>query len=53
MDDLTEHGPPWHAWDHVAPGAAEEQAQDEAEGVVEEEHIEQKHLYANANLQQD
>ena len=26
MDDLTEHGPPRHAWDQVAPGAAEEQA---------------------------
>ena len=33
MDDLTEHGPPQHAWDQVAPGAAEQQAQGEAEGV--------------------
>ena len=23
IDDLTEHGPPQHAWDQVAPGAAE------------------------------
>ena len=26
IDDLTEHGPPKHAWDQVAPGAAEQQA---------------------------
>ena len=53
MDDLTVHGPPRHAWDQVAPGAAEEQARDEVEGVVEERHIEQEDLDANANLQQD
>ena len=23
IDDLTKHGPPQHAWDQVAPGAAE------------------------------
>ena len=27
IDDLTEHGPPQHAWDQVSPGAAEQQAQ--------------------------
>ena len=31
IDDLTEHGPPHHAWDLVAPGAAEQQAQAQAE----------------------
>ena len=35
IDDLTEHGPPQHAWDQVAPGAAEQQAQTQAEGVEE------------------
>ena len=53
MDDLTEHGPPQHAWDQVAPGAAEQQACDEAEGVEEERHIEQEDLDANANLAQE
>ena len=51
MDDLTEHGPPQHAWDQVAPGAAEQQAQDEVEGVEEERHIEQEDIDANAELQ--
>ena len=27
IDDLTEHGPPQHAWNQVAPGAAEQQTQ--------------------------
>ena len=27
IDDLTEHGPPQYAWDQVAPGTAEQQAQ--------------------------
>ena len=29
IDDLAEHGPPQHAWDQVAPGVAEQQAQAE------------------------
>ena len=32
MDDLTEHGPPQHAWDMVAPGTAEQQARSQDEG---------------------
>ena len=28
MDDLTEYGPPWHAWDQVAPGAGENHARE-------------------------
>ena len=24
VEDLTEHGPPQHAWDQVAPGASEQ-----------------------------
>ena len=24
IDDLTEHGPPQHAWDQVVPGVAEQ-----------------------------
>ena len=53
MDDLTEYGPPQHAWYQVAPGAGENHARDEAEGMEEERHIEQEHLDANANLQQE
>ena len=50
IDDLTEHGPPQHAWDQVAPGAAEQQAQAQAEGVEEMRTIEQEDLDANASL---
>jgi hypothetical protein len=50
IDDLTEHGPPQHAWDQVAPGAAEQQAQAQAEGAEEVRHIEQEDLDANAAL---
>ena len=53
MDELTQHGPPQHAWDQVAPGAAEQQARGEEEGVEEERHIEQEDLDANANLHQE
>ena len=49
IDDLTVHGPPQHAWDQVAPGAAErEQAQAEAKGAEEMRRIEQEDLNANA-----
>ena len=50
MNDLTEHGPPQHAWDQVAPGAAEQQALAEAEGTEEVHTIEQEELDANAQL---
>ncbi len=50
MDDLTEHGPPQHAWDQVAPGASEQQAHDQAEGVEEMQRIEQEDLDANAQI---
>ena len=43
------HGPPQHAWDQVAPGAAEQQAQAQAEGVEEMRIIEQEDLDANAS----
>ena len=39
IDDLTEHGPPQHAWDQVAAGTAEQQAQAEAEGTEEMRRI--------------
>ena len=48
--DLTEHGPPHHAWDQVAAGAAEQEARTEAEGAEEIRTIEQKDLDANAAL---
>ena len=47
IDDLTEHGPPQHAWDQVAP---EQQAQAQAEGAEEMRTIEQEDLDANASL---
>ena len=50
MDDLRERGPPQHAWDQVAPGAAEQDARDRAEGAEEERTIEQEDLDANARL---
>ena len=50
IDDLTEPGPPQHAWDQVAPDAAEQQAQAEAEGADKMRNIEQEDLDANAAL---
>ena len=50
IDDLTEQGPPQHAWDQVAPGAAEQQALAEAEGAQEMRNIGQEDLDANAAL---
>ena len=50
IDDLTEHGPPQHAWDQVAAGAAEQEAQAEVEGAEEIKRIEQEDLDANAAL---
>ena len=50
MDDLSEHGPPQHAWDQVAPGTAEQNARDRAEGVQEERRIEQEDLDTNARI---
>ena len=50
IDDLTEHGPPQHAWDQVAPGATEQQAQAEAVGTEVMRRIEQEDLDANAAL---
>ena len=49
IDDLSEHGPPQHAWDQVAPGTAEQQAQAQA-GAEEMRRIEQGDLDANAAL---
>ena len=49
IDDLTEHGPPQHAWDQVAPGAAEQEAQAWV-GVEETRTIEQEDLDTNAAL---
>ena len=41
IDELNEFGPPHHAWDLVAPGAEEQQAQAELEGVLQITNIEQ------------
>lgn len=50
MDDLTVHRPPQHSWDQVAPGASEQQAQDEDEGIQEMQTIQQDDLDANAQI---
>lgn len=50
MNTLQEHGPPQHAWDQLAPGTVEQEARDRAEGVEEEQSIEQEDLDANASL---
>ena len=50
MDDLSEHEPPQHAWDQVAPGASEQQAHHQAEGIEEMQNIEQEDLDANAQI---
>ncbi|KAK4317103.1 hypothetical protein Pmani_011785 [Petrolisthes manimaculis] len=39
MDDLDEFGPPEHAWDALAPGAQEQDAEQRAEGVHEERDL--------------
>lgn len=50
MDNLTEHGPPQHVWDQVAPGASEQQTRDQAEHIEELHNIEQEDLDANAQI---
>ena len=51
IDDLRKNGPLQHAWDQVVPGAAEQQAQAQAEEVEEMlRTIEQEDLDANASL---
>ena len=50
IEDLAMYGPPQHAWDQVAPGAAEQQAHGQAEGIEEERSIEQEDLDANAQI---
>ena len=49
MDDLHEHGPPQHAWDQVAPGAVEQDAQHRTEGVEEERSIDFSY-YSPSNI---
>lgn len=49
IDDLHEHGPPQHAWDQVAPGAVEQDAQHRTEGVEEEQSIEQMPMLTSSS----
>lgn len=37
MDILTEHGPPQHAWDQVAPGSSQQQERERAKADEVEE----------------
>ena len=52
LDDLTQYGPPQHAWDQVAPGICEEEARHQSENIEELLSIEQEDLDANAQLLQ-
>ena len=52
MNDFHEFVPPTHAWDQVAPGAAEQNARAQAEGVEVERTLDQADLDANAQLHQ-
>ena len=52
MDDFHEFGPPTHAWDQVAPGAAEQHARAQAERVEVQRTLDQVDLDANAQLHQ-
>ena len=52
IDNFHEFGPPTHVWDQVAPGAAEQNARAQAEGVEVERTLDQTNLDANAQLHQ-
>ncbi|XP_035683454.1 uncharacterized protein LOC118420666 [Branchiostoma floridae] len=50
LDELQELGPPEHAWDMLAPGAQEQQAEQEAEGVHNNRNIGLEDLEHNVDL---
>ncbi|XP_066268348.1 uncharacterized protein [Branchiostoma lanceolatum] len=50
LNDVQEMGPPEHAWDMLAPGAQQQQAEQEAEGVHTNRNIDPEDLQHNADL---
>ena len=50
LNDLQEYGPPEHAWDLLAPGAQQQQADQEAEGIQHNRHMEPDDLLHNADI---
>ena len=52
LNEFTEHGPPQHVWDQIAPGtyACEQEACAKAEGIKVLHTIEQEDLDANEKL---
>ncbi len=47
---LQQQGPPQHAWDQIAPGAEDQQAQDQMQGMEDLTTMEQEDLDANTEL---
>ena len=50
LNDLQEYGPPEHAWDLLAPGAQQQQADQEAEGIQHSRYMEPDDLLHNADI---
>ncbi|XP_066265421.1 uncharacterized protein [Branchiostoma lanceolatum] len=50
LNDVHEMGPPEHAWDMLAPGAQQQQAEQEAEGVHTNRNIDPEDLQHNPDL---
>ena len=49
-EQLHQQGPPQHAWDQLAPGSEDQQAQDRAQGTEDLTSMDQEDLVANAQL---
>ena len=50
LDDLDEFGPSEHAWDMLAPGAEEQQAEQRNQGVQDQSHMHPDDLHNNPDL---
>ncbi|KAI8483230.1 hypothetical protein Bbelb_391120 [Branchiostoma belcheri] len=53
LDNLDEFGAPEHAWDMLAPGAQQRQAEQEGEGISDNRSIGVEDLHHNADLSDD
>ena len=50
LDELSQYGPPQHAWDLIAPRTEEDQISDRALGYEVQRTIEQEDVHASAQL---
>ena len=50
LEDLNEYGPPEHAWDLLAPGAQQQQADQVAEGIQDDRHMDPEDLINNPDI---